>query len=230
MTDLGKLFPAGPETSPQHRDGLEQELLAAFDRRRAARPRRVAPWARLAAAAALLLGIFAAARAPAEYPIDVGQHVELQLQGPTRGGAGFAGDGTEPKAEAAIAELQRILAGGEGGPRQVEVRVERRGGATQVRIDVWGDPRADLPQRLRAAFPSAEVRVAPITGRVRTSVAGLLRVRLFATDPAAIDKLRQDIKAQLAAQGHGGDVDIQVDESGGKRRVTVKVKAVDPRH
>ena len=203
-----------------HRDQLESQLLAEYDRRHPQRRRPRARFAPLLAAAVLLFGIGVAARAPADYAVELGQRIEVHLP-----------EGVElPPQE----ELRPILRGGAeagGGSREIRVQVERRRGeGTILRIDLWGAPIDGIAARLKARLPSlasAPIVVQPLSGRVRTNVAGLLRERLLhgGANPAQVEEARRELEAELRKQGETGKVNLEVDDSvPGQREIKVKVE------
>jgi hypothetical protein len=209
--------------SAEHRERLERELLAAHEARpRSPAPARRSRWAPLLAAAALLLGVLAAARAPADYAVDVGQRIEVR---PAPGAQLPLG----PELARVVEEQLSRAPGRDQERREAAVQVLRTPhGQPLLRIDVWGPVAGDLEGALRAlpSLRDADVRARVLSGRVRTSVAGLLGHRLLRlrSDPAAIEAARAALQRELELDGSKGTVDIEVDDLGpGKQRVRVRV-------
>ena len=225
---LEGLHPQGPLPREAHRAELEAELLAGYDKRysRPTATHRLR-WASLISAAVLLLGVLAAAKAPAEYAESLGQRIEVSSpQG-----------GTLPQG----AELARIveegLAPGLGRPgtrTEVNVEVLQLGSGVRVlRIDVWGDGRKDLIQTLRGRIPAlanANLKVIPLEGKVRTSLAGLLGHRMLRlrASPEVVAAARTALREQIGRGETGTTVEVDVQEEHGKQRVIVRMRRVSP--
>jgi len=225
---LEGLHPRGPQPHEAHRAELERELLADYDKRYA-KPTAThrLRWVSLLSAAVLLLGVLAAAKAPAEYAESLGQRIEVSSP---------AG-GTLPQG----AELARIveegLAPGLGRPgtrSEVNVEVIQLGsGARVLRVDVWGDGRKDLIQTLRGRIPAlanATLKVIPLEGKVRTSLAGLLGRRMLRlhASPEVVEAARTALREQIGRGDSATTVEVDVQEEGGKRRVLVRMRRVSP--
>ncbi|MFL5376483.1 MAG: hypothetical protein ACJ787_01115 [Myxococcales bacterium] len=216
--------------SPDHRRALEARLLARYDQLHP-QPKEMPmqTFARrhatqLAFAAVLAIALGAAAQAPAQLTKQVGTRVEIET----------AASIDSADLRKAIESLQEEPQGGFGGPerraREVLVRRIRTSDGARLQIDLFGDAlRADAEQRLRAALPQlrdATVRISAIDASVETSVAGKLAFDLLGREPSGLsaEELKRRVQEQLRAAGETGDVDVKVDEEGGKRRVEVRVK------
>jgi len=220
--------------SPEHRRKLEARLVAGFDQLYPQpEENRMKTFARrhgmqLAFIAVLAVALGAAAQAPAQLSKQVGTRIEIETARSLRLDADQLRKGLEA--------LQEEPRGGFGGSpaekrmREIQVRHVRGGEASRLEIDVFGDPLApDAEERLRAAVPQlrdATVRISPIDASVRTNLAGKLAHDLLGRDPDGLSagELKRRVQERLRAGGENGDVDVQVEEEGGKRRVEVRVK------
>jgi hypothetical protein len=214
--------------SPDHRRALEARLLARYDQLHP-QPQETSMKTRrhgmqLAFLAVLAVALGAAAQAPAQLSKQVGTRVEIEPAAPI----------DPADIRKAIDSLREEPQGGFGGSqassREVLVRRIQTPRGSRLQIDLFGDPvRSDAEERLRAALPQlrdAAVRVSPIDASVETSVAGKLAFDLLGRDPSGLDanELKRRVQKQLHAAGESGDVDVRVDDEGGKRRVEVRVK------
>jgi hypothetical protein len=216
--------------SPDHRRALEARLLARYDQLHP-QPKEMPmqTFARrhatqLAFAAVLAIALGAAAQAPAQLTKQVGTRVEIET----------AASIDPADLRKAIESLQEEPQGGFGGPerraREVLIRRIRTPDGARLQIDLFGDAlRADAEQRLRAALPQlrdATVRISAIDASVETSVAGKLAFDLLGREPSGLsaEELKRRVQEQLRAAGETGDVDVKVDDDGGKRRVEVRVR------
>ena len=70
------------------------------------------------------------------------------------------------------------------------------------------------------------MRISPIDASVQTNLAGKLAHDFLGQDPGGLsaDELKQRVQDQLRKSGETGDVDVQVEQDGNKRRVEVRVK------
>ncbi len=230
MTDreLSRLLGAeegpAPDAASAHRERLEGELLAVFDRTVGASARPPSRgWMRYATAAACLLCLVTATQVPAGYKVEVGKRVSLSLPA-----GAFAPDEL-------MADVTRAMRTPQ--TKVVDVRVQRRFekehlGPQVLQVDGWGDglaPDAEALARLRAlpALQGAGVQLAPLEGRVPATLLGAVSRRLFhsATTPEAREAARQRLIEELRrVEGPGADVEVDVEEGGGKHRIRVKVK------
>jgi hypothetical protein len=227
-TLLTRLQSEGVPPSPAHRDRLEADLMSGYDKRyarpTAAHRRR---WIPALAAAALLVGVLGAAKAPAEYAEELGQRIEVRAppgQPLPRG-----------------AELAHVLETGlgplparPGARREVNVHVLRSDSGSMLRVDVWGQRDGDLLASLRERIPAlafADVRVVPLQGRVRTNLAGLVRHRFLRTpaNPELLLAARHALEAEIGREGGASTVEVDVEDAGGKRRVLVRIRQTDRR-
>ena len=221
---LEGLHPQGPQPRAGHEAGLERSLLADYDKRysRPTATHRLR-WASLISAAVLLLGVLAAAKAPAEYAESLGQRIEV---------TSAPGEPLPMGAELArlVEEGLAPNLGRSGGRAEVNVDVLQLGSGVRVlRVDVWGDGRKDLIGSLRARIPAlahADVKVIPLEGRVRTSVAGLLGHRMLhlRSRPELIEAARAALRERIGRGDGATSVEVDVEEAGGKKRVIVRVR------
>jgi len=220
--------------SPGHRQALEARLLARYDQLYP--PTEESPmktFARrhgmqLSFLAVLAVALGAAAQAPAQLSQRVGTRIEVEMAAPVH---------IDPDALAkALLALQDEPRGGFGGPavekrvREMQVRQLRTPQGPRLQIDVFGEPLAgDAEAKLRAALPQlrdSTVRISTIDASVQTNLAGKLAHDFLGQDPAGLsaDELKRRVQEQLRASGETGDVDVQVDQDGARRRVEVRVK------
>jgi hypothetical protein len=220
--------------SPGHEKALEARLVARYDEiypQPEENPMKT--FARrhgmqLAFVAVLAVALGAAAQAPAQLSKQVGTRIEVETAAPVR---------IDPSAlRKALEALQDEPRGGFGGPavekhvRTVQVQQLRTPEGPRLVMDFIGDPlAADAEARLRAALPQlkdATVRISPIDASVQTNLAGKLAHDLLGQDPGGLsaDELKRRVQEQLRRSGETGDVDVQVEQDGNKRRVEVRVK------
>jgi len=123
----------------------------------------------------------------------------------------------------AVAKALGVTEEGGPGKRGLRVMVKKVDGATRLQLDILGVAvGADAADKLRAAFPGLkDARIA--VGDVPEGEAPAIKVE-GTSDPAEI---KRQIEEKLAAEGKTADVDVEVDESQGKKRIKVKVEAVD---
>jgi hypothetical protein len=244
---LERLFGARSVSAPAsstHARELEQQLLAAFDRRdrERATPKKERPlmknkWFRrslLVSAVAALLGA-AACVAPAEVDVEIGRSLSIHYDTTRK-------DAPRPD------EIERVLstliadeanakqtAGHDVAPYQVTVDLRGdRDNFTTFNAEIWGGDSHDEPfgPRLKKAFVAladADVREQMRYGRVRESLAKKLGHELldidFEIDHGDVEAARKKVMADLKAHGVDGKVDVQVsDGDGGERRVIIRVE------
>lgn len=221
-----------PAPDSGHRAALRAELVARFRQQRPAGTRPAVERASflqahplfvpLTAALVLLVGLGAAAQVPADYAVEVGRLITVTADRP-------AADWPKPL------ELQPVLQQlGRTHEIQLKLRRAPEGGAS-LQIELWGSQiAADAVEQLRSAFPAlreAQITSVPLEGTARGSLADKLGREVFhlrAGDPASIEAAKRELQARLRALGKDGNVDVQVEEApGGRRKVTVKVEAVE---
>jgi hypothetical protein len=218
--------------SPEHRPALEARLLARYDQLHPEpKEKPMQTFARrhatqLVFAAVLAVALGAAAQAPAQLVKQVGTRVEIET----------AASIDPAELRKALESLQEQPEGGFGGSqqerraREILVRRIHTPDGSRLQVDLFGDPlRADAEQRLRAALPQlrdAAVRISAIDATVETSVAGKLAFDLLGREPSGLsaEELKRTVQERLRAAGETGDVDVKVDDEGGKRRVEVRVR------
>jgi len=225
------------QPSPGHRQALEARLLARYDQlypQTEESPMKT--FARrhamqLAFLAVLAVALGAAAQAPAQLSQRVGTRIDVEMAAPVH-----IAPAELRKALEALLEEPR---GGFGGPapapiekrvREVQVRQLRTPQGPRIQIDVFGEPlAADAEARLRGALPQlrdSTVRISNIDASVQTSLAGKLAHDFLGRDPERLsaEELKRRVQEQLRKSGETGDVDVQVNEDGGRRSVEVRVK------
>jgi len=222
------------QPSPGHREALEARLLARYDQlypQTEESPMKT--FARrhgmqLAFLAVLAVALGAGAQAPAQLSERVGTRIDVEMAAPVH---------IDPaELRKALASLQEEPRGGFGGPavekrvREVQVRQLRTDRGPRLQIDLFGEPlAADAEAKLRAALPQlrdSKVRISTIDASVQTNLAGKLAHDFLGHDPEGLsaDELKRRVQEQLRANGETGDVDVQVNDDGARRRVEVRVK------
>jgi hypothetical protein len=225
------------QPSPGHREALEARLLARYDQlypQTEDSPMKT--FARrhgmqLAFLAVLAVALGAAAQAPAQLSQAVGTRIDVELTAPVR---------IDPaELRKALESLQEEPRGGFGGSapaaiekrvREVQVRQLRTPQGPRLQIDLFGEPlAADAEAKLRAALPQlrdSTVRISTIDASVQTNLAGKLAHDFLGHDPEGLsaDELKRRVQERLRANGETGDVDVQVNDDGARRRVEVRVK------
>lgn len=221
-----------PSRDSGHRAALRAELVARFRLLRPAGARPAAERASLlqahpllvplTAALVLLVGVGAAAQVPADYAVEVGRLLTIAADRP-------AADW--PKPAELLPVLQQL-----GRTHEVQLKARRApDGSASLQVELWGSQiAADAVEQLRSAFPAlreARITSVPLEGTARGSLADKLGREVFhlrAGEPASIEAAKRELQARLRALGKDGSVDVQVEEApGGRRKVTVKVEAVE---
>lgn len=211
--------------------------MSAFSRRYgggAASP-RVRRLPRIALASVLGVAVAVGACAlPSEYPVDLGQGVEIVLD------AGRWDEvdverlaehlGQELMAERIEVQLSRSREEGVGPDGAPFVREQMRMqlfafGGDPVTDDRWDDLVADFP-----ALADARVSHVPLSGTVHGTVGGRLSERWLdlTLDRHGVEAAEQQILEQLRAEGIAPEdaiVDITTTEVDGHRRIEVRVEA-----
>ncbi|MCY1081388.1 hypothetical protein [Archangium lansingense] len=215
-----------PPANPEHRERIEQELLAAYDTRVERHARRVrSPMWRYATAAGLLLGLVSATQVSAEYKLEVGKRIQLVLPAGREVPPGLG----DRVARAFVSESSRLVDVG------VMMRRTPDGAATLV-VDVWGDrltQGSDGMERLRAVpeLAGLPMEVTNLEGRVRDNLLGLVRYRLFraGASPEEREVVRQRVIEELRRQeGEEAQIDVHVEEDSQKQRMRVRVRKQVP--
>jgi hypothetical protein len=168
----------------------------------------------------LALGI-AACTVPTSYEVGMGQKLSITLAD-----KGAACSDLEP----ALHELSTYL-DAMPGVEQAGIAVRVMGGATTIELMVWGQDLAagDLAADLRARFPllaDAEIATEELAGTVRGSLAEAFGHAAFGLeiDAGTAEEARLQILQQLAAQGFGGDAQVEVvDDADGRRTIRVEL-------
>jgi hypothetical protein len=216
---LRRLFGGPAPLRPEHAGELEAELLARFDQLYPGK--KVVPMRRLwmkrvflAAAAVCVAGV-AACVAPADMDVVVGRRVTVRVP-----------DGVAmPEPDALVPLVE-----GKGNEQKIMVRVRGEPGAKTIELDVWADapPEGSAAERIRARYPAlaaAEIHEELLEGTVRETLGKKLGheiLDLDVVDKKDKEKARQQIMAQLAAQGVDGKVDVEVEGDGDVQTVDVK--------
>jgi hypothetical protein len=220
--------------SPGHREALEARLVARYDQiHPQTEESPMKTFARrhgmqLAFLAVLAVALGAAAQAPAHLSQRVGTRIDVEMARAVH---------IDPaELRKALEVLQEEPRGGFGGPavekrvREIQVRQLRTAEGPRLQIDLFGEPLApDAEARLRAALPKlhdATVRISAIDASVQTNLAGKLAHEFLGHDPEGLsaEELKRRVQEQLRASGETGDVDVQVEQDGTRRRVEVRVK------
>ena len=222
---------------PTHRAQLESSLLDTY-RRRYPRHRRwlmlLNPWNRVARLAMVglavaLLGVGACSTSTTT-EVEMGQKLTITM-------GGLSGDKADADLQALEGELNRFFA---AQPDVEGVTFNLRGmnGETAFDIMAWGQglDAAALAADLRKQVPRLEgttVDVSPLNGSVRENILShlgheYLGLELEVSGETA-DEIRAQILAQMAAQGLGGDAQVQVENlPDGRRTIKVEVTKEAP--
>ena len=221
---LRRLFGGPTSLRPEHAGELEEELLARFDQLYPGK--KVVPMRRrwlkrvlLAAAAVCVAGV-AACVTPADMDVVVGHRVTVRVP-----------DGVAMPDPDALVDLVR----GAGDTQDAMVRVRGEHGAKSIELDTWSDarPEGSAADRIRARFPAlaaAEIQEEPLEGTARETVGkklGHALLKLDVIDAKDREKARQQVMAQLAAQGVKGEVDVEIEGGGEGDAQTVDVQGGD---
>lgn len=183
---------------------------------------RMSYWTRPALAVMILLALgIAACTVPTSYEVGMGQKLSISL--PDKGATC---DDLEP----AIREISGYL-DALPGVEQAGVAVRVMGGETVIDLMIWGQDLAagDLEADLRARFPllaDAEIATEELAGTVRGSLAQAFGHAAFGleVDADTAEEAREQILQQLAAQGFGGDAQVEVvDDADGRRTIRVEL-------
>lgn len=216
---LRRFFGGPAPLRPEHAGELEDELLARFDQLYPGK--KVVPMRRtwlkrvlLAAAAVCVAGV-AACVAPADVDVVVGRSVTVRVP-----------DGVAMPNPDALVELVQ----GKGEPQGVTVRVRGGNGSKTIELATWGDtpPEGSAADRIRAKYPAlaaAEIHEEALEGTVRETLGKKLGhdlLNLDVIDQKDKEKARQQIMAQLAAQGVEGKVDVEIEGDGDVQTVEVQ--------
>jgi hypothetical protein len=214
------------KTPSDHQTRLEERLVARFE---ALHPKKEGHMFRFALRSIALVAVAAAglgfaSQTPADFPVELGKSIDVV----------FAEKGAPPVEPEDIVEKLRMAGEPKAADREVQVSARLQttpAGAESLHLEIWGDtvPLMDIERTLRQSFPGlakAAIAVAPLQGRVRTTLAGAIAHRLFthATTPEQIEAARQELIAQIRASGEKGNIDVQVEGTGGDRRVEVRIQ------
>lgn len=220
---LGRILAPSTKTRPEHKAALEQKLLEDFEKRHPLEENyKMKKFgmrkALVVAAAVMLLGI-AACAAPAEFEVDVGKRISIELP-----------EGAPPPAnpEAIVNAVQE-----KEKTAQVEVRLQMKNGQGVLQIEMWGHGLSKEPvaDKIRAAAPElvkAQIHEEMLEAKVRGTLGEKLGhdlLDLDVVDENDVEVAKEQILKQLAEQGVTGKVDVDVQNDGpGKRRVKVRVE------
>lgn len=204
-----------------HREALEQGLLAEFDRHARPQSARRGRWPHYAIAALAVASLLVASQAPAELELEVGQRITIELA--------VVDPAELEKLGQIVAQAVQPEGRGLG-----TVRVDMRpGGTAMVTADVWGNPSVDVRERVQGLpeMASARVHVAPLRGHVRDTVLRKIwyLVRHDAS-PAELEFARQQVVDELRRQEPDSvlDVDVSVDDATHRVRVKKVKRGVAP--
>lgn len=183
---------------------------------------RTTHWTRPALVAMILLALgIAACTVPTSYDVGMGQKLSISLA--DKGGS--CAD-----LEPTLREISTYL-DGLPGVEQAGIAVRVMGGETVIDLMIWGQELAagDLAADLRARFPllaDAEIATEELAGTVRGSLAEAFGHAAFGleVDAGTAEEARLQILQQLAAQGFGGDAQVEVvDDADGRRTIRVEL-------
>lgn len=220
--ELAEAFAPKGAPRPNHKAELERALALAFDardkepRRKSVKKSRVLRRVIFGAALAAVVGV-AACAAPVDVDVELGRSLDV---------AYAKVDGApEPKAIVDVVH-------GAGQFKEVAVRVEARGGQVNVHMEVWGEDVGEgaLTQKLKSSLPalaSAKITEAPLNETVRSTLGKKIGHELFDIDilnEKDAETARQKILAELAAKGVQGQVDVDVEQGEGKKKVRIEVR------
>ena len=183
---------------------------------------RTSYWTRPALAVMVLLALgIAACTVPTSYEVGMGQKLSITLAGKT------IEDGA---LEPALREISGYL-DGLPGVEQAGIAVRVMGDATTIDLMVWGQDlvAGDLAADLRARFPllaDAGIETEALNGTVKGSLAQAFGHAAFGleVDAGTAEEAREQILQQLAAQGFGGEAQVEVvDDADGRRTIRVEL-------
>lgn len=205
--------------SDGHRAALEAELLARWGelhpQSKEERTMVTTMGWRAAVVAGLLAVAGGASQAPADVKAEIGKRIEVVSDAPLG-----------PPAVRALVDA--FQAGG----RRFEVRVQvhqREVGPAVTTVDLFGDTvaLADVEATARRAVPALAGKQVTVTA-IERQVPGTLgdaASRLVGREKhLSPEALKAAIAAELQAAEPGAQVDVQVEEEGGKRKVRVEVR------
>ncbi len=224
---LREAHAAPPRPDDPDRDGLRARLVAEHRR---AHPRnqrwkimthRI--WFRPAVAmvAIAALGV-AACTTPTEYEVPMGQQLSLAFSGAAKDGA------------ASLVEEVAAWVETRPGVEGVMVGLEERAdGPLTGHLTVWGQDldgerlQADLASRF-GDLAGAEVTVKALEGTVEGNLAAAMGHAVFGLEVSGetAEEVRAGILAQLAAQGFGGEAQVEVIDADGQRTVNIELNDV----
>jgi hypothetical protein len=210
--------PAQPDHQAAHRAALEQELLARFgELHPESMKERIMGTAmlwRAAVVAGLLAAAGGASQAPADYQAEIGKRITVLSDAPL-------------PPDQLRAAVQAVEASGTF--QQVRVRgVQAGDGPMRTTIELFGETAAmgDIPAIMRRAAPA--LAALPITVEpIERTVAGDLgdKVKhLVGLDRLPPEELARLIEAELREADPSAKVEVQVEQSEGRREVRVEVK------
>jgi len=215
---LGRRPAGGEVPPPDHRTALEQELLARFGelhpKSRKERTMGVAMLWRAAVVAGLLAAAGGASQAPADYRAEIGKRVTVLSDAPL-------------PPDQLKAAVQAVEAGGK--MQQVRVRGTRAGDAPmRTTIELFGETAAmgDIPAIMRQAAPALAalpITVEPIERTVQGDLGDKVK-HLVGMDQLPPEELARLIEAELREADPSAKVQVQVEQSEGRREVRVEVK------
>jgi len=211
--------PGGSEPPPpDHRAALEQELLARFGelhpKSNRERTMGMAMLWRAAVVAGLLAAAGGASQAPADYQAEIGKRVTVLSDGPL----------PPDQLKAAVKAVEAA-----GTYQQVRIRGTQAGDAPmRTTIELFGETAAtgDIPAIMRQAAPALAalpITVEPIERTVQGDLGDKVR-HLVGMDQLPPDELARLIEAELREADPSAKVQVQVEQSEGRREVRVEVK------
>jgi len=215
--------PGGSEPPPpDHRAALEQELLARWGelhpKSTKGRTMGTAMLWRAAVVAGLLAAAGGASQAPADYQAEIGKRVTVLSDAPL-------------PPEQLRAAVQAVEAAGT--MQQVRVRGVKVGdGPMRTTIELFGETAAmgDIPAIMRRAAPALAalpIAVEAIERTVQGDLGDKVK-HLVGMDQLPPDELARLIEAELREADPSAKVEVQVEQSEGRREVRVEVKKEAP--
>jgi hypothetical protein len=207
---------------PAHQAELEQALLARYGElhpksRKERTMGAIVLW-RAAVVAGLLAAAGGASQAPADYQAEIGKRVTVLSEAPL----------PPEQLKAAVKAVEAS-----GAMQQVRVRGIKAGdGPMRTTIELYGETAAmgDIPAIMRRAAPmlaALPITVEPIERTVQGELGDRVK-HLVGMDHLPPDELARLIEAELHEADPSAKVEVQVEQSEGRREVRVEMKKEAP--
>lgn len=210
---LRQIYRRHEDLSATHQAELEARLTECFT----SGPRRgpVAYWKRRTARRIVMTAMvcgtaLAGSQLPAQYSVKVGEQLTISVR---------AGDPL-PQPDVLMPMLQQA------GSTVARVHTRQRADGAVMVAEIWGNTLAgDLPDQVRAVFPSAHVAVRSMQGNLRGTVLDKLRYELLdLAGPRQVAQARAALLKELAARGENATVDISAGDLAGRRQPRILVR------